>query len=89
MPHQSVSEQWEELLVDGLLTRPDARHEHVFGVDVLRSVSRRTVTVFGDTHDFSRHPEMFQHGITHGGAALNKAKVFTIAAPQLLDIYVP
>ena len=85
-PYKPAPEHREELRVDCLLTHPNPRCQDILGINVLRCVSGGAVAVLGNSHDFTRHTEVFENCVSHGNTALNEAEVLTIGAAKLLYI---
>ena len=75
VPDKPLSIERQDLRVDCFLPALQPGHQHVLSVDVLGSVSRCTVAVFSDAHDFSGHPKVFQHGIPQELAPLHHVHI--------------
>ena len=58
VPDKPLAVERQDLRIDCFLPAFQPGHQHVLSVDVLGSVSRCAVAVFGDAHDFSGHSKV-------------------------------
>ena len=85
-PDKPFAVERQDLRVDCFLPAFQTGHQHVLSVDVLGSVSRGAVAVFGDAHDLPGYPKVFQHGIPQELAPLHHVHIAHILG-QLGDSY--
>ena len=84
LPQQVLAPGGQQLRVDGVLSRQQARRQDVLCVDDLRLGRRGSVAVLDDAQDFRRHAEVGVHAVTQILAALREVHL-ALAVHQLVD----